>query len=545
MAINKEQKVGIYVRLSNEDARAGESVSIENQKLMLTKHVKEMGWELVEIYQDDGFSGTNQNRPGLQRMIHDVKQKRINIVLIKDLSRLGRNYLDVGNLAEVTLPEYGCELVSLNEKIDDMMFIRNWFNEQHSKETSKKVKAVKKIFAESGKYMGTYAPYGYRKDPDNKHRLLIDENTAPVVRKMFEMKVQGKSFRSIAITLNESGIMPPRDYYYEGKNRDNPLKVNHHWSDQTLKVMLRNEVYIGNIVQGKVGTVSYKDHRCKKKDNADWIRAEGMHEPLISMELWERVQAIDDKKYKPRTKSNGTTSIFTGLCVCADCNFNMKNNNQRKKRKDGTISEYSSFICGNYSRSGKSACTVHGISETALHQIVAAQIRRHAQLVKCNEKRVVSEMLRHQNTEAIQTQKTYQSEINAHNKRVGKLNVFIEKLYEDRVNQIVPEDFFRRQHEKYEQERTERLQTIETLQKRLSEIKLKTDNTETWVRLIRRYTELETLNSEILLLLVDKIIVGETEIVDGKRVCDVRISYNYVGNALQKGRVGGAYAEVI
>ena len=151
----KVYKVGIYVRLSNEDSRAGESVSVENQKLMLMKHVNEMGWDLQEIYQDDGFSGTNQNRPAFQRMITDVKQGFINTILIKDLSRLGRNYLEVGNLAEVFLPEHGCELISLNEKLDDMMVFRNWFNEQHSKTTSKKVKAAKRICAENGKYLGT------------------------------------------------------------------------------------------------------------------------------------------------------------------------------------------------------------------------------------------------------------------------------------------------------------------------------------------------------------------------------------------------------
>lgn len=207
----------------------------------------------------------------------------------------------------------------------------------------------------------------------------------------------------------------------------------------------------------------------------------------------------------------------------------MRNNNERTPKKDGTFYIRSSFVCDNYSRSGKAACTVHGISETALHEIVTAQIRTRAQLTKCNEKRIVDEILKQQNSEAVSTQKTYQSEITAHKKRIEKLNTFIEKLYEDRVNKIVPEDFFRRQLEKYEQERIERLQTSETLEKHLREIKLKSDNAGTWAKLIKQYTELETLNSEILLLLVDKILVGETQIIDGKRVCDVKICYNYVG----------------
>lgn len=261
MGKHKDCKAGIYVRLSNEDARAGESVSIENQKLLLTKHVKEQGWELVEIYCDDGFSGTNQNRPALQRMLADVRQGLINVVLIKDLSRLGRNYLEVGNLAEVFLPQHGCELISLNEKLDDMMVFRNWFNEQHSKEASKKVKAVRKMCAQSGKFLGSYAPYGFMKSPDNKHKLVIDEQTAPTVRKIFELRAQGMGFRAIAVYLNEQNIIPPRDYYYQIRGGENPANVNHLWNENTLKVILRNEAYIGNTVQAKVGTVSYKNHK--------------------------------------------------------------------------------------------------------------------------------------------------------------------------------------------------------------------------------------------------------------------------------------------
>lgn len=535
-----ERRVGAYARLSLEDSRAGESVSIENQKLMLTKHAKEQGWKLVEIYCDDGFSGTNQNRPALQRMLHDIKQGRINTLLVKDLSRLGRNYLEVGNLAEVTLPEYGCELISLNEKIDDMMFIRNWFNEQHSKETSKKVRAVRKIFAENGKHMGTVAPYGYRKNPDNKYQLVIDENTAPIVRKIFGQRLQGQSYRAIAISLNESGIMPPSDYLYEGKNGSNPQKTNHLWSGTAIKRILLSEVYIGNLVQGKKGTISYKDQRLVDKDESEWIRVTDTHEPIITQEMWERIQDLQRKKFKPRVKSNGKPpSIFTGLCYCADCDFKLKNANNREL-KNGKYYERSAFICGNYARSGKSACTIHSISEPALIEIVTTQIRTHAKLVQLDEKRIVEEILRQQNAESIATQKAYKGELKAHQKRIDKLNIFIEKLYEDRVNGIVPEDFFRRQLEKYEQERIDRVQTVESLEKKIAEIKLKTNNVGTWARQIKQYAGLETLDSEILLLLVDRIVVAEAQKIDNKRICDVRVFYNYVGNISEIAEIGGA-----
>ncbi|MCL2072048.1 MAG: recombinase family protein [Oscillospiraceae bacterium] len=229
MVERHNKKVGIYVRLSKEDARMGESVSIENQKAMLIKHVKDNkhnGWILVDVYCDDGFSGTNQNRPALQKMFEDIRCGNINLVLIKDLSRLGRNYLEVGNFAEVFLPQHGCELVSLSEKMDEMMVFRNWFNEQHSRETSKKVKTVKRMCAQNGKFVGAYSPYGYAKSEDNKHLLVPDEIAAATVRRIFELRAEGLGHKAIAVRLNESGTLPPRDYYYSKKpaNKSQALK---------------------------------------------------------------------------------------------------------------------------------------------------------------------------------------------------------------------------------------------------------------------------------------------------------------------------------
>lgn len=378
MAIQSERKVGIYVRLSNEDTRAGESVSIENQKLLLTKHCRDQGWELVEVFQDDGFSGTNQNRPGIQGMFTAVRQGLINTVLIKDLSRLGRNYLEVGNLAEVFLPEHGCELVSLNEKVDEMMVFRNWLNEQHSKDTSKKVRSVKHMCAQNGKYMGTYVPYGYRRNPQNKHQFLIDENTAPIVRKIFALRAEGTGYKAIAVHLNEIGIVAPRDYYYQQKNLPNPLHNSHFWNLCTIKNMLSSEVYIGNLVQSKVGTVSYKNHKTVAKPKDEWIRAEGTHEAIIDSELWAMVQKIGEKHYQPKKQRNGEQSIFSGILVCADCGFKMRVFNRKRPRKDGSVYRQTGFMCGSYTRSGKGACSPHTIQEKLLHDFVLKQIRAHA-----------------------------------------------------------------------------------------------------------------------------------------------------------------------
>ena len=527
----KDHEVGIYVRLSQEDSRAGESVSIENQKLMLTKHVKEMGWELKEVYIDDGFSGTNQNRPAFQRMIADVKQGFINTILIKDLSRLGRNYLEVGNLAEVFLPEHGCELISLNEKIDEMMFLRNWFNEQYCSSTSKKVKAAKKICAENGKYLGSYAPYGYRKNPDDKHKLVIDDETAPVVRKIYEMRAQGKGYKIIAGYLNETGVTPPREYFYRQREQENPYKSNHLWNDRTVHAILSGEVYIGSTVQGKVGTVSYKNRKLIRKPKDEWITAAGTHEPIIEFELWRRVQYIGEKRYQPRAKSDGTVSIFSGLLVCADCGFKMRSHTKRKTRKDGSKYEHPTFICGNYARSGKSACTTHHISEDSLKELVAGQIREHAKMVKHDEKRITEHILRLQNDEATTSRAAYESELKNHRTRLALLEKITAKLYEDRVTGAVSETMFKTLIQKYEQERSERQQSVKTLEQRISSIRRDSDNAAAWARLIRQYANLEELSAEAMVALVDSIIIGEVLSADDRQIRDIKIIYKYIGDA--------------
>ena len=527
MAKQKYHKVGIYVRLSKEDSRAGESVSIENQKLMLVKHVREMGWALVEVYQDDGFSGTNQNRPAFQRMISDVTDGIINTVLIKDLSRLGRNYLEVGNLAEVFLPEHGCELISLNEKLDDMMVFRNWFNEQHSKSTSQKVRAAKRVSAANGKFMGAYAPYGYKKDPANRHKLLIDENTAPVVRRIFGMRASGLGFRAIAMQLNEDCITTPREYYYQCTGGKNPTATSRVWTENTIKGMVRNEVYIGNLVACKTGTVSYKNHKQIRKDSEDWVRAEGTHEPLIDLALWERTHSFTHRNYRPGRREDGEKNLFAGLLYCSSCGFKHRGQVERRTRKDGSERKHVSYMCSTYGRSGKSACTIHSISEAALSELVSGHIRAYAKLVKCDKERILEAVMAERSGGGYSCGAVYQNELDAHRGQIAKLDILIESLYEDKVAGLVPDSMFKRQIQKYEQERAKREKAMAVLEKRIFAVQPVAGNASKWVNLVNQHAGLETLDAETLAALIDRIIVGEAQIIDGKRVCDIRIICNY------------------
>ncbi|MCL2286846.1 MAG: recombinase family protein [Firmicutes bacterium] len=524
MARQKEYKVGIYVRLSKEDSRGEESVSIENQKMMLTKYVRDNGWTLTEIYQDDGFSGTNQNRPAFRRMIAHIKSGHINTILIKDLSRLGRNYLEVGSLTEIFLPEHGCELISLSEKLDDMMVFRNWFNEQHSKTTSQKVKAGKRAFAQSGKYVGAYAPYGYIKEPRNRHKLIIDENTAPIVTKIFQMRAKGMGFRAIAEKLNNDGIIPPREYYYQNKNAKNPVKTRRVWGETTVKGILKNEAYIGNLVYGKQGSLSYKNQKLVKKSQHEWIKAENTHEPIIPQELWDKAQAFTHNKHRPRRRSDGEISIFAGLLYCACCGYKLRSNTERRTRKDGSEYKRISYMCSTYANNGKKACTVHGIGEKPLIKLVTSHMKNHWP-TSFNRETIINAALAAAKADALSCHGVYTSEMEAHKKHVDKLDLLIENLYHDKVSGLVPDTFFKRQVQKYERERTEREQSIRTLEERITNSAPIPINTAGLEALINQ--GVSGLCIKALLPLVEKIIVHEAQYITGQRICDIQIMYKF------------------
>ena len=527
----------IYCRLSNDDERDGESVSIENQKLLLQNYVRQRGWNEIDTYIDDGYSGTNFNRPGVKRLIEDAKAKRINVILVKDLSRFGRNYIEFGQYTDYLFPSLGCRFIALNNGIDtmsdngstDVMCFLNLFNEFYSRDTSKKVKAVKKACAESGKFMGTYPAYGYRRDPLDKHHLVIDEETAPIVRRIFAMRASGMGFHAIAAALNEEGIPSPGVLYYQRKGQSDPRRVNHKWADQTVKNMVRSEVYIGNMVQGKYGTLSYKSRKLVSKSEDQWIRVEGTHEAIISQELWDTVVSIDQKKVRKNTPADGCKSIFTGLVYCADCGFKMRNHIERFTYKDGRPGRYSSFLCGNYARSGKSACTVHTIYETVLYQLVLEDIREKARFAEVNPDSLIEQITRLKEKESHTRLFSYEQELKTARTRISELERLMQNLYEDKCTGAIPQTVFQTLMQKYEAERAEKAEVVPDLERK---VKVHLENrvdADRWLDLIRRYTEFSELDETILFELVDRIEVGEAQKINGQRVCDIKVHYRYVG----------------
>ena len=534
----KTYNVGIYCRLSNDDERDGESVSIENQKLLLQSYVRQMGWNEIDVYIDDGYTGTNFNRPGVQRLIEDAKAKRINLILVKDLSRFGRNYIEIGQYTDYLFPSIGCRFVALNNGVDteskngstDVMCFLNLFNEFYSRDTSKKVKAVKRACAENGKFMGTYPAYGYKRDNEDKHHLVIDEDTAPIVRRIFSMRATGMGFTGIAAQLNEEGIPPPGVLYYQRKGQSDPRRVNHKWADQTVKNMVRNEVYIGNMVQGKTGTVSYKNKKLISKPEDEWIRVEGTHEPIISQEIWDTVQSIDQKRVRKNAASDGIRSVFTGLVYCAECGFKMRNHTEKFTYKDGSPGRYSSFICGNYARSGKSACTIHTIYENVLEQIVLEDIREKARFAAHDPEMLAQHILRLKDKEAQSHRTSCEQELKAVKTRLDELERLMQSLYEDKYSGTVPQSVFQTLMRKYETERAEKAAALPELELKLKAHMENRQDAGRWTEIIRQYTEITKLDESMLFALVDRIEVGEAQKVRGVRVRDVKVYYRYVGN---------------
>lgn len=534
----KTYNVGIYCRLSNDDERDGESVSIENQKLLLQSYVRQMGWNEIDVYIDDGYSGTNFNRPGVQRLIEDAKAKRINLILVKDLSRFGRNYIEFGQYTDYLFPSLGCRFIALNNGIDtmsnngstDVMCFLNLFNEFYSRDTSKKVKAVKRACAENGKFMGTYPAYGYKRDPEDKHHLVIDEGTAPVVCRIFSMRAAGMGFHTIAVQLNEEGVPSPGMLYYQRKGKEDPRRVNHKWASETVRQIVRNEVYIGNMVQGKTGTISYKNKKLISKPEDEWIRVEGTHEAIISRDVWDTAQSIDRKRVRKNAASDGIRSIFTGLVYCADCGFKMRNHTEKFTYKDGTSGRYSSFICGNYARSGKSACTIHTIYENALEKIVLEDIREKARFAAHDPEQLAQHIVRLKDKESRSRLTSLEQELKTVKARLAELERLMQNLYEDKCTGSIPQSAFQTLMHRYESERAEKADALPELERKVKAGMENRQDAGRWAEIIRQYTEITKLDESILFALVDRIEVGEAQKVRGVRVRDVKVYYRYVGN---------------
>ena len=543
--MNRPYKVGIYCRLSRDDATnsakiknyitGDESVSIENQYEMLSKFVMLNSWIEVKTYKDDGYSGGNFQRPGFSEMLEDARAGIINLILVKDLSRLGRDYVEVGRYTDVIFPSLGCRFVSMLDCLDtegdntDMLHFRSLMNDYHLKDLSSKIKSVLHAMMRSGQFIAAYAPYGYRKSDDDKHKLVIDEESAAVVRRIYELRSSGMGYGKIAASLNRDGVLSPRWYwavhYGIGECRFSKL-----WTYTAVKNILSDPVYIGRLVQNSTGTRSYKDKTYVTKPESDWIIHEDAHEAIIPTEMWSRVQELN-RAAQARNENNAppTPTLFSGKLVCADCGSPLVANRETQRRKNGSIKKYTSYCCSRYVSSGRSSCSWHRIYELSLKELVLGEIRAQAEAVTVNEAAVLNKLRKQSAANDASHLDATRQETSKLRRRIHELEQITARLYEDKVSGVISEAAFASLMARGEQERLQKAERLEQLLTEMSKTQQETDNIQKWMDTIRKYLSLHELDRETVDALIHHIEIGERSVIDGQKHQDITIFYRFIG----------------
>ena len=517
MAKQTIYNAGIYVRLSQEDMRAGESLSIEHQKLILTQYVREQGWNLVDTYVDDGFSGTDFNRPSVQRLLSDAQTGRINLIICKDLSRFGRNYIEVGQYIDYIFPLHNIRFIALNDNVDtanrdsnamEMMPVINLFNEWHASSTSKKIKAVNLANAKAGKYTCANAAYGYTKADDEKHTPIIDPEAAEVVRRIFKLRSQGMSPRAIGDQLNAENIPIPSDYRCQKKGIVNTKYTRHLWTQVQIRQILDNPIYLGKLAMMRVTSVSYKNHKKVRKDPSEWVVTEDTHEAIISQELWDKVREAEKAVSHGKRDGKGVTQPLSGMLFCPDCGYKMKAAGRKRTLKSGELIRECYYNCSSYVLHGKELCSTHYISQKQIEAVIIADIRSMAELVVKDEQTARAAFLSKKEQQTSRQSKADIKKLNDSKHRLAELENLMQSVYEDKVMGKIPEHICVSFLEKYEAEQQELRAVIADLEERLSAEKQDREDVEEFIRRLKKYVDVQTLTRELGLELIEYVTVG-------------------------------------
>lgn len=517
MAKQTIYNAGIYVRLSQEDMRAGESLSIEHQKLILTKYVREQGWNLVDTYVDDGFSGTDFNRPSVQRLLSDAQTGRINLIICKDLSRFGRNYIEVGQYIDYIFPLHNIRFIALNDNVDtanrdsnamEMMPVINLFNEWHASSTSKKIKAVNLANAKAGKYTCANAAYGYTKADDEKHTPIIDPEAAEVVRRIFKLRSQGMSPRAIGDQLNAENIPIPSDYRCQKKGIVNTKYTRHLWTQVQIRQILDNPIYLGKLAMMRVTSVSYKNHKKVRKDPSEWVVTEDTHEAIISQELWDKVREAEKAVSHGKRDGKGVTQPLSGMLFCPDCGYKMKAAGRKRTLKSGELIRECYYNCSSYVLHGKELCSTHYISQKQIEAVIIADIRSMAELVVKDEQTARAAFLSKKEQQTSRQSKADIKKLNDSKHRLAELENLMQSVYEDKVMGKIPEHICVSFLEKYEAEQQELRAVIADLEERLSAEKQDREDVEEFIRRLKKYVDVQNLTRELGLELIEYVTVG-------------------------------------
>ena len=520
----------LYERLSRDDNMDGESYSIGNQKKLLTKVATEKGYTNLVHFFDDGISGVTMDRPGFADMIQQLEQGKAAAVFVKDLSRLGRNYIEVGRLTEEFFPNHDIRLVAVSDNIDtdegenELAPIRNLFNEWYARDISKKRRISNKIKGNAGEPMGQ-PPYGYIKDPENPKRWIVDEEAAQVVRRIYRMTLEGVGTEQIAAKLEENGVLTPRAYWHsKGINRPGKVKdlPPTHWNSSSVIKMLSVQEYCGDILNFKTYSKSYKNKKRLENDRENWAIFKDVHEPIIERAVFEQVQQKRGKMRKRQAK-DGERSMFSGLLVCADCGSNLHFHfNQGNP-------EIKYFNCSNYKGNRGTCGSTHYVRVDFLEQVVHGEIRRLTKYAGLYEDDFLKEVIGHSRQAEETERRLKEKELKSLLARDDELDGLFERIYEDNVSGKLSDDRFAKMSRRYEEEQKELSEKIKKLRSEIEKQSSRATSTDMFVSIVRKYTRARKLTPRMLNELVEKIEVYNAEKIDGEWVQRLRIHYNCVG----------------
>ena len=520
----------LYERLSRDDNLEGESYSIGNQKKLLTKVAKEKGYTNLVHFLDDGISGVTMDRPGFNDMMEQLAAGKAAAVFVKDLSRLGRNYIEVGRLTEEFFPEHDIRLVAVSDNIDtaegenELAPIRNLFNEWYARDISKKRRISNKIKGNAGEPMGP-PPYGYKKDPDDPKRWVVDEEAAQVVRRVFRMTLDGYGTEQIATIFSEEKILTPIAYWREkGVNRPGKSKLRgpYMWNSSTITHILSLQEYCGDILNFKTYSKSYKNKKRLANDRENWVIFQDVHDPIIERTVFEQVQQRRGKIRKRRTHE-GERNMFSGLLVCADCGHNLHFHfNQGNP-------DIKYFNCSNYKGNRGSCTSTHYVRVDFLEQVVLGEIRRLTKFASQFEDEFVKAVIGHSQQAEATDRKLKEKELKALQARDEELDGLFERIYEDNVSGKLTDDRFARMSRRYEEEQKELAEKIKALRAEIDKQNSQSMTTDMFISLVRKYTRARKLTPRMLNELIEKIEVFNAEKIDGVWEQRLRIHYNCVG----------------
>ena len=531
--MERKEIAGIYCRLSQDDGSTGESGSIQTQKTLLTQYCQKHQIEIGGYYCDDGWSGTNFDRPDFKRMLEDIEAGKINLVLVKDLSRFGLEYAQMGLYIEHYFEEKGVRFISVAENIDSkngtdnlVLPFTNVINFFYARQASTKTKAAHRARAKAGMYLGSRAPFGYLKDPNDRHHLIVDPEAADVVRNIFQMFAEGIGYVRMTKILRERKILNPQAYF----NQNNPDYYKNSdywrrpfdWHATSIRAILNNPVYLGKVVFGRRKTKGFFDKRCVEADESEWIVTENTHEPLISQELWDTVHQM--MQSRRRENSSGKVQPFAGLAKCADCGSAL---NVGYDKKHG---RYTGFSCWVYKNYGKERCSSHFISWNALNQLVLEDIRFNALEAKFAAVDYIN-MLVSAKTEKKQEQlERCKRELKKTDKRIDELSKILNKLYEDLALEKISEERYQSMAPGYEREQLQLKEKREMMAAEIARNDEIYENIEKFLPIIWKYTDIQELTAQILNELIEKNVVHEKVIAeDGTKSQQVDIYYKFIG----------------